>query len=184
MSIKPGVSLLLMIIQISCLSAQDSNEFIYTSFDSLTGNIKKHDIISGYRTVTNSRGIILEESTRSNHLRHSASCNHVRDQSIIRRYSNGSLKEIGELKGGRKIGQWIYFYENGHPRLIENFEKPYPEEFDYQLEKLHRSNSPLRKGSFIEYFENGPPKTKRSYAIIEQFSKTRWDYQFDADTYE
>jgi len=106
----------------------------------------------------------------------------------VERYRNGNLKNQGEYECGRKIGRWIYYFENGQIAKIENFKKPYnkfimslPDGSDIK-NPFYRMNLP--EGRYLEYHPNGKLKVEGRYKIVEEFSKIDTVYTYDMDTYE
>jgi hypothetical protein len=104
----------------------------------------------------------------------------------IERYRNGNLKEHGTYDCKKKIGTWIYYYENGQIAKIEHLKRPYEESYyniaDYFDIRL--DNRTVRDGAYLEYYPNGQIKVDGFYTIIEAFSTVDTLVSVDPETYE
>lgn len=88
-------------------------------------------------------------------------------------YSNGQLKESGNIVCNFKVDEWVYFYPDGSLRKYENYLR-----LDRLLQPTIRG---YLSGNYIEYHTNGNKKIAGVYRIVEEYAK---NFVVDNETYE
>ena len=61
-------------------------------------------------------------------------------------YNNGNVKEVGNIKFGKRVGKWVEFYSNGNKKSVKIYDD---------------SGNPM--GKWINYYENGNKWNASSY---------------------
>ncbi len=160
------------------------HKFVDERIDTIRGDTSKYFANTDKYIEVSKEGVLLIEGYKLGN----CGCEPQSNGYWIERYRNGNLKNQGEYECGRKIGRWIYYFENGQIAKIENFKKTY-DKFIMSLPDGSDINNPfyrmsLPEGRYLEYYPNGQLKIEGRYKIIEEFSKTDTVSTFDMDTYE
>ena len=104
----------------------------------------------------------------------------------IERYRNGEYKSQGKFFCEKKVGTWVYYYDNGQISKIETFKQPY-EKFASDLSEIIDTvllkAFYLRDGAYLEYYPNGRLKVEGTYGIFEEYSKTDTIFGFNLETF-
>lgn len=88
-------------------------------------------------------------------------------------FSDGQLKESGNIVCNFKVDEWFYFYPDGSLRKYENY---------LRLDRLLQlTNRGYLSGNYIEYHTNGNKKIAGVYKIVEEYAKY---FVVNIETYE
>ena len=110
---------------------------------------------TGEYNVFNKQGITIIEGRMG----FNCGCEFLKNGIWIERYSLGELLSIGSYDCGQKSGEWIYFYENGNKKKIENYTKFYADSTSIAMP------STFLNGNYFEFYNNGNIKVLGSYEI-------------------
>ena len=85
-------------------------------------------------------------------------CNPAKDGIWLKRYKMGTIESIGTYDCGNKIGQWLYFYENGNKERIEFYST-------YKNDTMNYLRITFLSSDYFEFYENGNLKVGGHYEI-------------------
>lgn len=154
--------------------------FLYLDTTTLDTIIDNYIVF--YRTTKSKNNIELSKGPLYGGLGTACGCEPIPNGHWIKRNRNGSLNSIGEYYCNKKMGSWIYFYDNGYIKKIENYSLPYSI-IEGDDTEFRNANTPLLSGLYAEYYESGKIRVEGHYKIYEKFSNIDSVFTFDPDTY-
>ena len=160
-------------------------EHLWIQVDKTNGDSIIHNVVTNRYIKKSVDNILLMEGSKVGGFGSDCGCEPEKHGYFIERFRDGNTKEQGNYFCNVKLGNWIYFHENGQISKIENLVKPYPTPFDKFVNNTNKfKNIFLRNGPYLEFYPNGKLKTKGSYDIIEEFTTTDTIVTIDYNTYE